>query len=172
MSAVFLQQDSPQHLLESKFARLLGSEDAIVTQSGWIANVGLVQTLAGPGVPVYLDMQAHASLWEGVLAAGATPVVFRHNDVEHLARQLGRHGPGVIAVDAVYSTNGSVAPLPELADIAGDTGCVLIVDESHSLGTHGPRGAGLVAALGLQDNVHFRTASLAKAFAGRDSDRK
>jgi len=73
----------------------------------------------------------------------------------------------VIAVDALYSTNGSVAPLPALADLAWATGCVLIVDESHSLGTHGPRGAGLVAALGLQDRVHFRTASLAKAFAGR-----
>ena len=57
---------------------------------------------------------------------------------------MARHGRGVIAVDALYSTNGSVAPLAELADIAAHTGCVLIVDESHSLGTHGPRGAGLV----------------------------
>jgi CAI-1 autoinducer synthase len=167
MSAVYLQEGSAQHRLEHKFARLLGAEDTILAQSGWAANVGLVQTLAEPGIPVYLDMQAHASLWEGVQSAGATPVAFRHNDMDHLRRQLARHGRGVIAVDALYSTNGSVAPLPELADIAWDTGCVLIVDESHSLGTHGPRGAGLVAALGLQDSVHFRTASLAKAFAGR-----
>ena len=167
MSAVYLQEGSAQHRLEHKFARFMGAEDAILAQSGWAANVGLVQTLAEPGLPVYLDMQAHASLWEGVQSAGAVPVSFRHNDLEHLQRQVARHGRGVIAVDALYSTNGSVAPLPALAELAWATGCVLIVDESHSLGTHGPRGAGLVAALGLQDRVHFRTASLAKAFAGR-----
>ena len=167
MSAVYLQEGSAQHRLEHKFARFRGAEDAIWAQSGWAANVGLVQTLAEPGLPVYLDMQAHASLWEGVQSAGAVPVSFRHNDLEHLQRQVARHGRGVIAVDALYSTNGSVAPLPALAELAWATGCVLIVDESHSLGTHGPRGAGLVAALGLQDRVHFRTASLAKAFAGR-----
>ncbi len=167
MSAVYLQEGSAQHRLEYKFARFMGAEDAILAQSGWAANVGLVQTLAEPGIPVYLDMQAHASLWEGVQSAGAVPVSFRHNDIEHLQRQVARHGRGVIAVDALYSTNGSVAPLAELADLAWATGCVLIVDESHSLGTHGPRGAGLVAELGLQGRVHFRTASLAKAFAGR-----
>jgi CAI-1 autoinducer synthase len=167
MSAVYLQEGSPQHRLERKLARFMGAEDGILAQSGWAANVGLVQTLAGPGIPVYLDMQAHASLWEGVQSAGALPVSFLHNDMEHLQKQLQRHGRGLIVVDALYSTNGSVAPLAELVEIAERSGCMLIVDESHSLGTHGPRGAGLVAALGLSHRVHFRTASLAKAFAGR-----
>lgn len=167
MSAVYLQEGSAQHRLERKLARFMGAEDGILAQSGWAANVGLVQTLTAPGIPVYLDMQAHASLWEGVQSAGATPVSFLHNDMEHLRRQLQRHGRGLIVVDALYSTNGSVAPLMELADLAERCGCLLLVDESHSLGTHGPRGAGLVAALGLQERVHFRTASLAKAFAGR-----
>ena len=167
MSAVYLQDGSPQHRLERKFAELMGAEDGILAQSGWAANVGLVQTLAEPGIPVYLDMQAHASLWEGVQSAGATPVSFLHNDMEHLRKQLLRHGRGLIVVDALYSTNGSLAPLHELADIAERNGCLLIVDESHSLGTHGPRGAGLVAEYGLSERVHFRTASLAKAFAGR-----
>jgi CAI-1 autoinducer synthase len=167
MSAVFLQEGSAQHRLEQKFARFMGAQDGVLAQSGWAANVGLVQTLAAPGIPVYLDMQAHASLWEGVQSAGATPVTFRHNDMEHLQKQLARHGSGLIVVDALYSTNGSLAPLAELVEIAERSGCLLIVDESHSLGTHGPRGAGLVAQLGLSERVHFRTASLAKAFAGR-----
>jgi CAI-1 autoinducer synthase len=167
MSAVYLQQGSPQHRLERKFARLMGAEDGILTQSGWAANVGLVQCLASPGVPVYLDMQAHASLWEGVQSAGAEAVSFLHNELDHLRRQLARHGRGIIAVDALYSTNGSVAPLAALVELAERSGCLLVVDESHSLGTHGPRGAGLVAQLGLAERVHFRTASLAKAFAGR-----
>jgi len=167
MSAVYLQEGSAQHRLERKFAQFMGAQDGILAQSGWAANVGLVQTLAAPGIPVYLDMQAHASLWEGVQSAGATPLPFLHNDIEHLQKQLARHGRGLIVVDALYSTNGSVAPLRELVEIAERSGCLLIVDESHSLGTHGPRGAGLVADMGLSERVHFRTASLAKAFAGR-----
>jgi CAI-1 autoinducer synthase len=167
MSAVYLQDGSPQHRLERKLARFMGAQDGILAQSGWAANVGLVQTLAGPGIPVYLDMQAHASLWEGVQSAGATPVSFLHNDMAHLDKQVQRHGRGLIVADALYSTNGSLAPLAELVQVAERSGCMLIVDESHSLGTHGPRGAGLVAAAGLNERVHFRTASLAKAFAGR-----
>jgi CAI-1 autoinducer synthase len=167
MSAVYMQEGSPQHQLERKLAQFMGAEDGILAQSGWAANVGLVQTLTGPGIPVYLDMQAHASLWEGVQSAGAIPVSFLHNDMEHLQKQLQRHGRGLIVVDALYSTNGSLAPLAQLVEIAERSGCMLLVDESHSLGTHGPRGAGLVAAAGLSERVHFRTASLAKAFAGR-----
>lgn len=167
MSSVFLQQGSRQHQLEAKLAQFMGAEDGVLTQSGWAANVGLIQTIAEPGVPVYLDMLAHASLWEGVQSAQANGVPFLHNDVANLARQLQRHGPGVIVVDALYSTNGSIAPLLQMVELAEQNGSILIVDESHSLGTHGPRGAGLVAALGLEHRVHFRTASLAKAFAGR-----
>lgn len=167
MSSVFLQKGSPQHRLESNLARFMGSEDGLITQSGWSANVGLLQSIAGPGVPVYLDMQAHASLWEGVQSAQARPIPFLHNEVEHLRRQVRKHGAGVIVVDAIYSTNGSVCPLLDVLDIAEDSGSILVVDESHSLGTHGPGGAGLVAKMGLSERVHFRTASLAKAFAGR-----
>lgn len=167
MSSVFLQEGSSQHRLEAKLAAFMGAEDGVLAQSGWAANVGLLQTIAEPGVPVYLDMMAHASLWEGVQSAQAVGVPFLHNDASHLARQVEKHGPGVIVVDALYSTNGSIAPLHAVVDIAERSGSILIVDESHSLGTHGPRGAGLVAAMGLSERVHFRTASLAKAFAGR-----
>ncbi|MCG2582807.1 alpha-hydroxyketone-type quorum-sensing autoinducer synthase [Massilia sp. TS11] len=167
MSSVFLQAGSRQHRLEARLADFLGAGDAVLTQSGWAANVGLLQSLAGPGVPVYLDMLAHASLWEGVQSAGAQGIGFLHNDMRHLARQLNRHGAGVIVVDALYSTNGALAPLPEVVALAEASGSVLVVDESHSLGTHGPGGAGLVVAHGLTERVHFRTASLAKAFAGR-----
>ncbi len=167
MSSVFRHGDTPQQRVERKLAALMQAEDGLIAQSGWAANVGLVQCIAGPGVPVYIDMNGHASLWEGISAAGAQAVPVRHNDFAHAQRQIERIGPGVIMVDAVYSTTGSVAPLEEYVRVAETTGSVLVVDESHSLGTHGPSGGGLVPALGLSQRVHFRTASLAKAFGGR-----
>jgi len=168
MSALFQQDaDQPLHRVEAELARAVGSEDGILAQSGFAANVGLIQSLAGERVPVYIDMLAHASLWEGIRSAGAKAVPVLHNDVAHLERQVLRHGAGVIVVDAVYSTNGSLAPLADIAAVAQTHECVLVVDESHSLGTHGARGEGLVASLGLNDRVHFITASLAKAYCSR-----
>lgn len=167
MSAVFLNGDSPQSRFERRLANFMGAEHGILSQSGWCANTGLIQSIADEHTPVYIDMLAHTSLWEGIRSAGASAVTFLHNDVEHLERQLLKHGPGVIVVDSVYSTNGSICPLREIVALGAAHGCVLVVDESHSLGTHGAHGEGLVVALGLEGQVHFRTASLAKAFAGR-----
>ncbi len=118
-------------------------------------------------VQAQIDSLAHMSLWEGVRASGATAHPFRHNDPGHLARMIARHGPGLVVVDSVYSTTGALCPLVDVVDIAQAHDCMILVDESHSLGTHGPQGRGLCAQLGLTDRVHFITASLAKAFAGR-----
>jgi CAI-1 autoinducer synthase len=167
MSGVFLHGDTPQQRLENRFAQWTGMDEAILSQSGYAANVGLLQAISGPGVPVYIDMHAHASLWEGIQSAGAEAHAWRHNDLAHLRRQLLTHGPGIVCVDSVYSTNGSVCPLRDVVTLARSMGNIVIVDESHSLGTHGPAGAGLVVANGLLDSVDFITASLAKAFAGR-----
>jgi CAI-1 autoinducer synthase len=167
MAAVFLHGDNPQAQFESAMAEWMVSEAAILSQSGWAANTGLIQAIAEPGTPCYVDMFAHMSLWEGVTSAAGQPVAFRHNSPEHLERMIARHGPGIVIVDSVYSTSGSVSPLADIVSVAEAAGCVIIVDEAHSLGTHGPRGRGLVVELDLVHRVHFRTASLAKAFAGR-----
>lgn len=167
MSGAFLKGDNNQRRFEQRCAEWTGYEAAILCQSGYAANVGLIQSIAGADIPVYVDMSGHASLWEGVNSANGRAIPFRHNDMKHLARQVRQHGQGVICVDSVYSTSGTICPLEELVALAEETGCVLIVDESHSLGTHGPDGAGLVAAAGLQERVHFVTASLAKSFSGR-----
>lgn len=167
MAAVFLHGENPQARFEGAMASWLESGATLLSQSGWAANTGLLQAIAAPDVPCYVDLRAHMSLWEGVRAAGARAVPFRHNDPEHLERQLRRSGPGIVIVDSVYSTCGSVAPLADLVALAERHDCVLVVDESHSLGTHGPGGRGLVVEQGLARRVHFRTASLAKAFAGR-----
>lgn len=167
MSGIFLHGVCPQLQLEDRLAAYMHAEATVLCQSGWCANTGLVQSIANEHTPVYIDMFAHNSLWEGIRSAGAKAVTIIHNDPEHLEKQVLRHGPGVVLVDSIYSTNGSISPLVDIIDICERNGCVLVVDESHSLGTHGPDGAGLVVELGLAERVHFRTVSLAKAFAGR-----
>ena len=152
---------------EQRVARLMGAEAAVLANSGYCANVGLIQAICRPDTPVFLDMKAHLSLWEGVKSAGAKPTPFRHNDADHLDRMIGKLGPGVIVIDALYSIDGNMAALEDFVSVAERRGCALVVDETHSFGTHGPGGAGLVAARGLSDRVHFRTAGLSKAVSSR-----
>ena len=166
-SGVFHLHQHPTRALEATLANWVGKDDGFICQSGYSANVGLLQAIADAETPVYLDTLAHASLWEGAHAARAPAYAFRHNDPAHLARSIAKHGPGIVVVDSVYSTTGAVCPLIEMVEVAEHGDCMMLVDESHSLGTHGPQGAGLCAELGLSDRVHFITASLAKAFAGR-----
>jgi len=166
-SSVFQPDHDPARILGMKLANWIGKEDGVICQSGFAANVGLLQTIADEKTPIYLDSLAHASLREGAHTARAPVYLFRHNDLAHLSRIITQHGPGIVVVDSVYSTTGAVCPLTEMVDIIEKNNCMILVDESHSLGTHGPNGAGLCAALGLSDRVHFITASLAKAFAGR-----
>lgn len=126
----------------------MGMESCLLAQSGWAANIGLLQTICAEGVPVYIDFFAHMSLWEGAKIAGADIHPFMHNNTNHLRKQIARYGKGIILVDSVYSTIGTLAPLETICDIAQTSECALVVDESHSLGTHGPQGAGLVKQLG------------------------
>ena len=166
-SGVFQMDGSPTSRFESSLAGFVGKEGALLCQSGYTANLGLIQVVADPGTPVYLDSLAHMSLWEGVRAAGAPAHAFRHNDPAHLDKMIQRHGPGLVIVDSVYSTTGALCPLEAIVETSEAHGCMILVDESHSLGTHGPEGRGLCAELNLTHRVHFITASLAKAFAGR-----
>lgn len=166
-SGVFLLDHHPARAFEQAMAAWLGKEDTFLCQSGYAANLGLLQIIADEATPVYLDSLAHMSLWEGARAAKAPAHAFRHNDPAHLERMLQAHGPGVVVVDSVYSTTGALCPLRAIVEIAERHECTVVVDESHSMGTHGPHGAGLCAHLGLTHRVHFITASLAKAFAGR-----
>ncbi len=166
-SSVFLHGEHPVRDLERGLAKWIGKEDGLICQSGYTANLGLLQAIADEQTPVYIDTLAHMSLWEGARAAKAPAQPFRHNDAAHLARLMARNGPGIVIVDSVYSTTGAICPLADIVEVARQAGSMILVDESHSLGTHGPGGAGLCAELGLSEQVHFITASLAKAFAGR-----
>ena len=154
--------------LEQNFSEYVGLAGSMLCSSGYSANSGLIPALVEPGTPVFIDMLAHASLWMGIAGSEAVPTPFIHNNLHSLKRAIKKAGkPGIIIVDTVYSTIGSLAPLADIVDICKETGCILIADESHGLGIFGEDGRGLVHELGLTDDVHFITVSLAKTFARR-----
>lgn len=166
MSAVFLTENSLQHHVTQKLARSVNMPHVALCQSGYVANLSLLQCIVpDTSTIIYMDAYAHESLWQG--CRHATRHRFRHNDVHHLSNLIRQHGPGVIVVDSLYSSRGTIAPLQELVRLCSEHGCVLVVDESHSIGVYGPEGKGLVAALHLSNQVDFIVASLAKAFCCR-----
>ncbi|MDJ1138381.1 alpha-hydroxyketone-type quorum-sensing autoinducer synthase [Streptomyces iconiensis] len=170
MSGVFLtgeESEHPQLRLETELAAHAGCTAGVLCQSGWAANTGLLQATADGHTPVYMDMYAHMSLWEGARIAEAPVRPFLHNGASHLRRKIEDSGPGIVVVDAVYSNDGSVCPLREIAETAREYGCSLLVDESHSLGALGSRGTGMSGQLTGDLAPDFVTASLSKAFAGR-----
>lgn len=167
MSAIFLQDQISKPSLERQLADFVHFDSCLLSQSGWNANTSLLQTVCAPDDHVYIDFFAHMSLWEGARYANTRLHPFMHNNCQHLRKLIRRNGPGLIVVDSIYSTLGTVAPLADIVTIARETGCAILVDESHSLGTHGEQGAGLVAELGLSSEIDFITASLAKTFAYR-----
>ncbi|WP_227981840.1 aminotransferase class I/II-fold pyridoxal phosphate-dependent enzyme [Nocardia spumae] len=166
-AALLAPVESGTRPLARRLAGYMGAGAAVMCQSGWEANIGLLQVIAAPGVPVHIGEYSHMSWRQAAAAAGAPAHTFARNDPAELASRIHAHGPGIIAVDAIDNTTGARSPLAELCDVADETGSVLVVDESHSLGVDGPHGAGAVAELGLTQRIPFRTASLAKAFVGR-----
>ena len=168
MSAAFTADTNGHRQLEDRFAAFLRAPATILCQSGWTANIGLIQAIAPAGVPgVRGRTGTRLAVGRHRARRGRRPRPFPHNDLEYLERLIRQYGAGLIAFDVLYSVTGDLCPLAGLVDLAERTGCRLIADESHTLGVYGPHGAGLTVGLGLTDRVAYRTASLAKTFAGR-----
>jgi 8-amino-7-oxononanoate synthase len=151
--------------LEERLAAFTGTDAALVFGSGYLANTGTVAALAGRGEIVFSDELNHASLIDGCRLSRAETFVYRHRDLEHLA--WGLRGAGqraaLIVTDGVFSMDGDVAPIPELADLARRHRCLLMVDEAHATGALGPGGRGAVAAAGLTAEVDVVVGTLGKA---------
>lgn len=141
-------------------------EDAILTTAGWTANAGLLESLTPADQPIYMDKEAHASLWSGAKLSAGRIVMVKHNDVNFLESRIKREGPGVVCIDSFYSTDGSVSDLKSYVELCEHYGCLLVLDESHSFGMIGEKGGGQAVDLGLADKVPFRVVSLSKALGG------
>ena len=154
--------------LESRLAEFKETEAALLFGSGYLANVGAIAALAQRGEVVFSDELNHASIIDGCRLARAETFVYRHADTEHLEWGLRRAAgrAALIVTDGVFSMDGDIAPLPELADLARHYGCRLLVDEAHATGCIGPGGRGSVAAAGVTDEVDVIVGTLGKALGG------
>jgi 8-amino-7-oxononanoate synthase len=166
----FLNGTIDLHLeLERELADWLGTEDALVFTTGHQANLGALGTLLAPGDTVIADSGDHASILDGCILSRAKLRPFRHSRMDLLEKQLDKathDGGGIlVVVDGVFSMEGDVAPLPEIADLCGRYGARLMVDEAHALGVIGARGAGSCELLGVEDRVDLRMATFSKSLA-------
>ncbi len=151
--------------LEERLARFKGTDGAIVFNGGYAANVGIVQALVGRGDTVYSDRLNHASIVDGCLLSRAGFVRYPHNDMTALRRLLEKHrgkGRQLIVTDGVFSMDGDVAPLRELAALKREFGALLMVDDAHGTGVLGTGGRGSVELSGVSEDVDIQMGTLGK----------
>ncbi|AIZ64302.1 8-amino-7-oxononanoate synthase [Hymenobacter sp. DG25B] len=154
--------------LETHLAQFHHAEAALLFNSGYTANLGFFSAVPRRGDTILYDEASHASVKEGIRASFATAYSFRHNDLADLERKLQRAtGAVFVAVESLYSMDGDMAPLPELAAFCQQHGLYLVVDEAHSNGLYGPAGEGLVVELGLENQVFARILTFGKALGSQ-----
>jgi 8-amino-7-oxononanoate synthase len=155
--------------LEREIAEWMGTEDALVFTTGHQTNVGTLGTILAPGDTVIADSGDHASILDGCLLSRAKLRPFRHNRLDKLEKMLeraGEDGGGVlVVVDGVFSMEGDVAPLPQVADMCRAYGARLMVDEAHGAGVLGARGAGTAELFGVEERVDLRMGTFSKSLA-------
>ena len=154
--------------LEEALAAFLGKEACHVFAAGYLACMASLSSLICRGDVLIVDPSIHSSLWDGALLSGAKIERFDHNDMAALARLLEQLDPRqakVIAVDGVYSMEGHIAGLPQLADLADKHQAVVVVDDAHGLGVLGRNGRGVCDHCGVTDRVELIAGSFSKSLA-------
>ncbi|MEW5767222.1 MAG: 8-amino-7-oxononanoate synthase [bacterium] len=155
--------------LEEEIAAFKGVEAALLFPSGYAANTGIIPSLVGKGDLVLLDKLNHASLIDGAKLSGAGFRVYPHREVEALEEILLKergYGRRLIVTDGVFSMDGDIAPLPEIAKLAERYDCLLMVDDAHATGVIGQGGRGTASHFGLEDKIDIQMGTLSKALAG------
>ena len=158
-----------QHSLVTRVAQMVGKEKALVFSTGYAANLGALSALPGPKDLVLLDRESHASMLDGVKLSGKKWLVFNHNDVDDLDKKLERYAPHhenvFVVVESAYSMSGDLAPLTAIAALKQKHRFFLYVDEAHTFGFYGERGAGWCQECGVTEQVDFIMSTFSKATA-------
>ena len=155
--------------LEQRIAEFFETEDTILYGSCWNANEGLFQTIATEQDAIISDELNHASIIDGIRLAKARKERFKNRDMNDLRRALEATKDArnrVLVTDGVFSMEGSLAPLPEMINLAREYGAFLVVDDSHGTGVVGPKGRGTPEELGVFGEIDAYTSTLGKALGG------
>ena len=151
---------------EDALKEFYGMDHAMVFSTGYQANLGIISTIAGKGDYVVLDIDSHASIYDGCAMGRAEIVPFRHNDIEALEKRLKRipaDAGKLVVLEGVYSMLGDVAPLKEMIRVSKEAGAMVLVDEAHSMGFIGEHGRGVAEAQGVLDDVDFVIGTFSKS---------
>jgi glycine C-acetyltransferase len=153
--------------LEEKLAHFKGVEAVLVFQSGFAANLGTIQALVGKGDAIYSEELNHGSIIDGCRLSGAEIIKWPHRNVDAL-RQLckesrQKYRRALLVTDAVFSMDGDIAPLKELADVAEEFDLIFMVDDAHASGVLGRSGRGSADHFGLHGRVDVQMGTLSKA---------
>ncbi len=152
--------------LESEIADLKKTEAAIVFSSGYLANIGVISSVMKAGDMIFSDAWNHASIIDGCRLSQAKTIVYEHADMvdlEHKLRHSRGNGKKLIVTDGVFSMDGDIAPLPEIAALAKKYNAYIMIDDAHVTGVLGSDGRGTADYFGLKDDIDFTVGTLSKA---------
>ncbi|MBP7721464.1 MAG: 5-aminolevulinate synthase [Alphaproteobacteria bacterium] len=155
--------------LEASVADLHHKEAGLVFSSGYVANEGALGVLGKlmPGCVIFSDAMNHASMIHGIRSSGAEKQIFRHNDIEHLESLLQAvdiNKPKIIVFESVYSMDGDIGPIEQIADLAEKYNAMTYLDEVHAVGIYGPRGGGVAEERNVLDRIDIIEGTFGKAY--------
>ena len=152
--------------LETKIAHHKNYPDALVFGSGYMANIGIIPSLANRKDVIISDKLVHSCILDGIKLSGAKHIRFKHNDLISLKARLQEcsnfQNKKIIIVESVYSMDGDLAPLKEISTLAEKHNALLMVDEAHATGTKGNFGRGLINQLELESKIPFAMGTMSK----------